>query len=149
MRFVTAVTISIFILLAPYISYSLCVSAERANFRSGPGTEYEKLWQGSRHTTLKKVGASVSGEWYAVSDVDDDVMWVHKSLVNNDYSCATVRKERINVRTGPGTRYGKKFPEPATKYDSFLVLKISGAWVKVKDANANVGWIHRSGLWIN
>ena len=56
---------------------------------------------------FSKVGVSLSGEWYAVKDVDGDVNWMHKDLLTGKYKCAVVKTEEVNIRTGPGTRYSK------------------------------------------
>ncbi len=122
---------------------ALCVKAEKANMRVGPGTDYPKGWMVQKYFPLKKVGVSLSGDWYAVEDIDGDVFWIHKSLVADGYRCAAVKSGRANVRTGPGTGYRKQFSEPAEKYDSFKVLGRKGSWIKVKDANNNSGWIHQ------
>ena len=136
-------------ILVPVNSYGLCVKVPTANIRSGPGKNYEKVWQVYLYMPLKKVGVSLSGDWYAVRDVDGDVNWIYKSLVTNEYTCAVVKSDKANVRTGPGTTYKKKFSEPATQYESFRIIKRQGAWVEVKDELNNVGWIHKSLLWIN
>jgi SH3-like domain-containing protein len=132
----------------PVYSYGLCVKVPIANLRSGPGTQYEKVWQVNQYMPFKKVGVSLSGDWYAVRDVDGDVNWIHKSLVTSRYRCAVVKSETVNVRTGPGMIYDKKFLEPMRRYDSFRVLRTKGAWVKVKDEWNNGGWINKNFLWI-
>jgi SH3-like domain-containing protein len=136
------------IVLMPVHASALCVKVSTANLRSGPGTEYDQMWQVYKYMPLKKVGTSVSGDWFAVEDVDGDVTWIHKSLVTRKYKCATVKSKIVNVRTGPGTKYKKKFSEPAQQYESFKVLQIKRPWVKVQDTWGNVGWIHKSYLWI-
>lgn len=138
-----------FVVMLPLHSSALCVQTTKANLRSGPGTGYEKVWQVYRYMPLKKVGASLSGDWYAVSDIDGDVTWIYKPLVTSRYQCAVVKSEIVNVRSGPGTNYSKNFSEPAKRYDSFLILKSKGSWRKVKDAWGNVGWIHKDYLWFN
>lgn len=137
-----------FILSAPVSSAALCVKATVANVRSGPGTRYEKIWQVDRFMPLEKIGLSLAGNWYAVRDVDGDVYWIHKSLLTGAYRCAVVKSEVVNVRTGPGTNYRKKFSEPAGMYDSFRVLEKRGVWIKVRDVFNNTGWIHRDYLWV-
>ncbi len=122
---------------------ALCVKAEKANIRVGPGTNYQKGWTVYKYFPLKKVGVSLSGDWYAVEDIDGDVFWAHKGLVTNGYRCAAVKCDRVNVRSGPGAKYRKRFSKPAEKYDCFKVLERKGAWMKVKDANNNSGWIHQ------
>jgi len=148
MLIITYIVVS-FLLIAPIYSHALCVKVSTANLRSGPGKQYEKMWQVHKYMPLKKVGVSPSGYWYAVRDVDGDVNWIHKSLVTNQYQCAVVKSEIVNVRTGPGTTYDKKYIEPALRYDSFRVLKTKGSWVKVKDEWNDIGWIHNNFLWIN
>jgi SH3-like domain-containing protein len=139
----------LFMLLIPVQVSALCVKVSTANLRSGPGTNYEKMWQVYKYMPLRKVGTSVAGDWFAVEDVDGDVTWIYQSLVTSKYKCATVKSRIVNVRTGPGTKYRKKFPEPAQQYESFKVLQIKRPWVKVQDTWGNVGWIHKSYLWIH
>lgn len=147
MRSITAV-FCLSLLFVPLYAHGLCVKASVANVRSGPGQHYEKIWQVDRFMPLEKVGVSLSGDWYAVRDVDGDVLWIHESLVTVEYRCAVVKSKVVNVRTGPGTRYRKRFSEPANKYDSFRVIRESGGWVEVRDAHNKPGWIHRDYLWI-
>jgi SH3-like domain-containing protein len=94
-------------------SDALCVSAQKANLRDGPGTNYEIAWKVYKYMPFSKVGISLSSEWYAVKDVDGDVNWIHKRLVTNRYRCAVVKTEEVNVRTGPDTNYSKSFFSPA------------------------------------
>ncbi len=136
------------IILIPIHASALCVKVSTANLRSGPGTGYDQMWQVYKYMPLKKVGTSVSGEWFAVEDVDGDVTWIHTSLVTRKYKCATVKSRIVNVRTGPGTKYRKEFSEPAQQYESFKVLQIKKPWVKIQDRWGNVGWIHKNYLWI-
>lgn len=142
--------VALYVILAVFILRSanaLCVKADRANIRTGPGKNFEKIWEVYRYMPFVKVGSSLSGEWYAVKDVDGDVNWIYKRLLTDKYRCAVVKKEEVNVRTGPGKKYSRSFLSPARKYYSFRVLKIKGAWAKVKD-DRGVGWIYRNFLWI-
>lgn len=138
----------IFSLLTAGYANALCVNAQKANLRSGPGTNYGIAWEIYKYMPVAKVGVSLSGEWYAVSDVDGDVNWIYKRLLTDKYKCAVVDMDEVNVRTGPGTNYSKSPLSPAKKYYSFKVLKRKGQWIKVKDEWGNTGWIHRNFLWI-
>lgn len=129
-------------------SNALCVSTQKANLRAGPGTNYRIVWEVYKYMPFKKIGVSLSGDWYGVKDVDGDVNWIHKSLLTSRYRCAVVKTEEVNVRTGPGTGYSKCFFSPAKRYYSYKVLKRKGMWVRVKDEQGNIGWIHRNYLWI-
>ena len=135
-------------LSVPLSLHALCVKTSIANMRSGPGTQYEKIWQVDRFMPFEKIGSSLTGDWFAVRDVDGDVFWIHKSLLTSAYRCAVVKSEVVNMRKGPGTNYGKVFSEPAQRYDSFKIIQRQGAWMKVRDTWNNVGWIHRDYLWV-
>jgi SH3-like domain-containing protein len=139
------IILSLFILRS---ANALCVSAQKANLRVGPGTNYEIVWEIYKYMPFLKVGVSLSGDWYAVSDIDGDVNWIHKKLVTNTYKCAVVKTEVVNVRTGPGTNYSKSSLNPAKKYYSYKIMKRKGMWVKVMDECCDIGWIHHSYLWV-
>lgn len=138
----------IFSLLSVGYANALCMNAQKANLRSGPGTNFGIAWEIYKYMPFVRVGVSLAGDWYAVRDVDGDVSWIHKSLVTNEYKCAVVDKDEVNVRTGPGTNYSKSPLSPVKKYYSFRVLKRQGSWVQVKDKWDNRGWIHQNFLWI-
>lgn len=137
-----------FVIFAAVRAYPLCVKAEKAVLRDGPGTNYAIRWEAYKYMPFVKVGTSVSGEWYAVKDIDGDVAWIHKKLLTSRYRCAVVKRDEVNVRTGPGTRYSKSSMSPAQKYYSFKIIKKGKSWVKVQDEWGNRGWIYRNYLWI-
>ena len=148
-KFVVLVIGVFFSLLQPGISAeALCVKAAQANVRSGPGTQYERVWEIYKYMPFEKVGVSLSGNWYAVKDVDGDVSWMHKKLLTSAFRCAVVRKAAAHIRTGPGKHYAQTAWSPAPQYYSFKVMKRKGAWVKVKDEWGQTGWIYRSLLWL-
>lgn len=144
---VAGLTIIMVTFVAGYAE-SLCVNAEQANVRTGPGTGYKIAWEVYRYMPFAKVGVSLSGSWYAVKDVDGDVSWIHKGLVTDRFDCAVVKKERVNMRTGPGAHHAASPAGPAEQYQSFKVLQRKGQWIKVKDDMGNAGWIYRAYLWI-
>lgn len=138
----------VFAIFAVNPAHAVCVSVSKANVRTGPGRWYEKLWDVYKYTPLQKVGVSLSGDWYAVKDVDGDMNWIKKGLVTNRYDCAVVKTDKVNVRTGPGTSRPLSSLSPAIHYDSFKVLQKRGEWVKVSDEKGDTGWIDKSYLWI-
>lgn len=129
-------------------AYAVCVSVPKANVRIGPGTWYEKMWDIYKYTPLQKIGVSLSGDWYAVRDVDGDIVWIDKKNVTDKYRCAVVKKDKVNVRKGPGTSKSLSSLSPAVHYDSFKIMEKRGEWVKVKDEKGDIGWIDKSYLWI-
>lgn len=144
---ISYVTCLILIFSVDYSS-ALCVKATKANIRSGPGTDYEAIWQVYRFMPFEKVGTSLSGDWYAVRDMDGDIGWIHKTLVTNKYRCGVVKSRIVNIRKGPGTRFSKVYPEPAQRYDSYRIIQKQGRWMKVKDEWNTIGWIRDDYLWI-
>lgn len=137
------------VLFSPINSHALCVSVSTANLRSGPGKDYQVIWEAYRHMPLQKVGVSLSGDWFAVKDVDGEVAWINKSLVSSRSRCAVVKTDTAKIRTGPGLSYAQKFHEPAVKYESFKVIKVKDNWVKLEDEQKKIGWIYRNLLWMN
>lgn len=53
----------------------------------------------------------------------------------------SIAGDDVNMRSGPGTKYkvmwelGKGFP--------LIVLKRSGQWIRVRDFEGTIGWVHR------
>ena len=139
-------TIFLIVLFIPLISHALCVNAPLANLRSGPGKKYKTVWQVYQYMPMEKI--SSLGNWYRVKDIDGYTEYVYKPLVTSRYRCAAVWSKTANIRTGPGIGYPEKFRENATEYDSFMVLKIKGSWVKVRSDYDQTGWISRGLLWI-
>ncbi len=127
-------------------AHALCVSAQDANLRKGPGTKYEKTWEVFKYMPFKKI--STKGNWYKVKDVDGDVHWVYKKLVTTIFKCAVVKVDKANVRSGPGVQHSKTALSPALKYDVFKVVQTKSSWVKLVDEFGDTGWILGKLLWV-
>nr|HID59063.1 hypothetical protein [Desulfobacterales bacterium] len=118
------------------------VSVDKANIRTGPGKEYEVIWQVGKYYPVKVI--KKSGEWYKIRDFEDDEGWIHSSLLKKIPS-VVVKRDEINVRKGPGKEFKILFR--AEKGVSFKLLKKKGMWVKVQHADGDVGWIYRPLVW--
>lgn len=125
---------------------ALCISERRANLRQGPGLNYDKLWEVFRYMPFRQLGRK--GEWLRVQDLDGDIYWVHRRLTTKSYKCAVIRKNKINLRRGPGTHFKKFKGIPGEKYYSMKVLKIKNNWVQVVDAWGDKAWVYRPLVWI-
>lgn len=125
---------------------ALCVKVKNANLRKGPGLNFQNLWQVFKYMPFKRIGKK--GQWLRVKDVDGDIFWIHKKLVTRAFKCAVVKKESINFRQGPGTKFPKTPWSPVEKYYSAKVIKIKGKWVKVMDSMGDVAWVYRPLVWI-
>ncbi|MFC1769912.1 SH3 domain-containing protein [Nitrospirota bacterium] len=145
-KLLTVILAVIFITISAGNASALCVKEAEANLRSGPGTQYEKLWEVFQYMPFKKI--SKKGQWYKIQDVAKDVYWIYAPLTTSSYKCAVVKDDKANIRKGPGTNHEQTSASPAMKYYSFKVLKIKGDWVQVKDEYGDTGWIFKPLLWI-
>jgi SH3-like domain-containing protein len=124
----------------------LAIGASVANIRSGPGTNYEVLWQVEQYTPLLILDKDKSGSWYYVKDYEGTIGWIHKDLlVKQDSVITKPRDERCNVRSGPGTNYDVIFK--AVKGVPFKVLERKGDWIHIRHVDGDTGWIHKILVW--
>jgi len=120
----------------------LAVGAAIANVRSGPGTQYDVLWQVEKYypfEVLKK-----ESKWYFFRDFEGDRGWLHESLVKKIKSVVTTCST-CNVRSGPGTKYAKVFG--VERGTPFKVLGKKGNWIQIEHAEGHRGWIYKSLVW--
>ncbi len=59
----------------------MAIVGNKGNVRSGPGTGYETIWQVEKYYPIDII--QVSGDWYQFKDFENDIGWIHKSLVKN------------------------------------------------------------------
>lgn len=94
--------IVLFVILCVAVLYAgeasakrLAVSVDKANMRSGPGTNHEILWSAGKYypvDTLEK-----SGSWYKISDFEGDEAWIHGSLLKK-IPAVIVKAPLVNVQ---------------------------------------------------
>ncbi len=125
---------------------ALCIKSENVNLRNGPGTKYEKLWEVFKYMPFELL--KTKGDWHQVRDLDGDKYWVHASLTTKKYKCAVIKKDKTNLRTGPGTKYPKVKWAPVDKYFSMKVLKTDSKWISIEDATGDKAWVYRPLAWI-
>lgn len=141
-RFILFVILCLMLCAGEAAAKRLAVSVDKANMRSGPGTNHEILWSAGKYypvDTLKK-----SGSWYKIRDFEGDEAWIHASLLKK-IPAVIVKAPLVNVRENPGTGFRILFQ--AEKGVSFKRVAKKGSWFKVKHADGEVGWIHKSLVW--
>jgi len=135
--------LAVFFTALPVVSAErLAVSAPFANIRSGPGTNYDTLWQVEKFHPLQIL--KTSGKWYYFRDFEGDEGWIHSSLVQKIPALITIQDE-CNFRSGPGASFPVLFT--VGKGIPFKVLEQKGNWFHVQHADGDKGWIHRSLVW--
>jgi SH3-like domain-containing protein len=133
----------IFVLFAGHASAErLAVKAAVANVRSGPGTQYDIIWKVERYHPLQVV--KKSDRWIQFRDFEDDIGWIHGSLVA-DIPAVITRSDRCNIRSGAGTKFSILLT--VERGIPFKVLKRQGKWLQVLHADGDQGWIHKSLVW--
>ena len=120
----------------------LAVISPVANIRSGPGTQYDVLWQAEKYYPILVI--EKSDPWYQFRDFEGDKGWVHQSLVGNIETVIT-KKDLCNIRSEPGT--GGKILFTVEKGIPFKVLERKENWLHIEHADGDTGWIHDSLVW--
>ena len=118
------------------------VTASIANMRSGPGTEYDVLWQVEQYHPVNIV--KKKGDWYKIKDFENDVAWIHKSLLGKVQGVITI-KEKCNIRSRATKKSNIVFT--VEKGVPFKVLAKEGSWLKIEHADGDVGWIFKTLVW--
>jgi len=139
--------IFIFVLL-PMASQAkgLCVNAEFANLRKGPGQQFAKSWVVYRYMPLEAL--EKKNGWYRVKDLENKDHWVREDLVTTSFKCAVIKADFANLRKGPGLNYPQKTPFRGERYLSFRLLAKRGDWSRVEDQEGDIVWIHNPLLWV-
>lgn len=123
------------------------IDGDNINMRSGPGTNYRVLWELSNGFPLKVM--KKKGGWYRVQDFEGTIGWVHKDVINTvPHMIVKVHKnsnKRINIRSGPGTKY--RIVAKAHYGVVFKTLQQKHGWAQVQHEKGVTGWIKRSLLW--
>jgi SH3-like domain-containing protein len=120
----------------------LTVAVPTANIRSGPGTNYDIIWQVYKYYPLRVL--EKTRQWYRFVDFEGDKGWIYRPLVRNIASVITI-KEKCNIRSGPGTNYNVVFK--TEKGVAFKVINRKGNWIHVRHADGDEGWIYKSLVW--
>jgi len=120
----------------------LSITAGIANMRSGPGTKYDVLWQVEQYHPV--IIVEKKGNWYKVKDFENDVAWLHKSLLGKIQGVITI-KDKCNVRSKSDTKSRVLFT--VEKGVPFKVLMRKGNWINIEHADGDVGWIYKTLVW--
>lgn len=120
----------------------LCVKGKVANIRSGPGTNYEVIWQAEQNYPIEVI--QTQGDWILFKDYENDKGWISKGLTASTQT-VIVKNPTVNVRSGASTNNPIVFK--AQKGTPFKVLKKEGQWYQIEHADGDKGWISSSVVW--
>lgn len=129
------------------VAETLAVKSQSLNLRSGPGEKYSVKCVYSQGFPLKVMKRK--GEWVQVSDFENEVGWVSKQLLTTTpHAIVAVyrgKKNKINIRSGPGTKYN--VVGQAYYGVVFTVLERKGLWRKIRHGSGLSGWVQQNLLW--
>jgi SH3-like domain-containing protein len=120
----------------------LAVAVDTANIRSGPGANYEQLWQVEKYHPLLIL--QKKGDWYEFKDFEGDRGWIQRDLVDTTET-VIVKVNQCHVRSGPGTQFDVVFT--VDKGVPFKVLQKKDRWYEVQHADGDHGWIFNALVW--
>jgi SH3-like domain-containing protein len=139
---ITALALTV-ILAPPLWAGRMALAVDKANVRSGPGTDaYKVLWEIEKYHPIDVV--QTQGDWIFFKDFEGDEGWIHKQLVDKTPTVIT-RKDMVNIRSGPGTDTDIRFK--AEKGVPLRVMERKGEWIRIQSAYGDKGWIHRNLVW--
>ena len=118
------------------------VKKDGVNIRSGPGTDYNVVWQVFESFPLKILKRD--GKWVSVVDYQGDKGWIYSPLVTSRKT-VIVNVETGNMRSGPSTN--DDIIAEVKKGVVFEAQEMSGDWIKVRYKDGLTGWMHNSLLW--
>ena len=138
---VLVVLLALFLAAGAAAAEFVSVRKDGVNLRSGPDTKYSVLFELPAGYPLKVLAKK--GQWLKVSDFENDQGWIYAPLVSRaQYVIVTVKEG--NVRSGPGTNYGKI----GSVVREVILKQIGrqGDWIKFEHPRLK-GWIHRKLVW--
>lgn len=120
----------------------MAVAADIANIRSGPGTDYEQIWQVEKYYPV--VVLQKKGDWYEFKDFEGDRGWIHRDLLDNA-TTVVIKANNCNLRSGPGTQFDIVLT--VDKGIPFKVLQKKDRWYQVEHADGDRGWVFNALVW--
>lgn len=134
----------VIVLIASTLAHAGMVSVARSkvNMREGPGRKYTVLWELAQGYPLQIIERK--GDWLKVKDFENDSGWVLGKLVNKKPH-VVVKKERINIRSGPGVTH--KIVGKAVYGQVMHTLTHGQGWVRVKNESGLAGWVRKDLVW--
>ena len=141
--------------LLRYQPIEAAVAADKANVRSGPGTDYDTLSELPSSTPLKLL-AQANG-WYQARLENRQIVWVAAELLQLPARAAESVPETRDVPAPPPARIGlvaqdalKLRDGPGTAYVGMTTLALGaqldllaryGDWFQVQSNESRVGWV--------
>lgn len=138
----TIILLGIFLSTGVAQAERMAVTSTVANIRSGPGTDYEVLWNVEKYYPI--VIIKKSDNWLLFRDFEGDQGWIHLSLLGKIPTVIT-SSDQCNIRSGPGT--DNKILFTVGRGIPFKIIQSKGNWLQIEHADGDKGWIHKTLVW--
>lgn len=134
-------------LLGPVFASMASIGKENVNVRSAPSLKAEVLFQ--IHFGYPVEVEKTEGAWVQIKDWDNRTGWVYQPLINKKVQTALVIPERVNIRRGPGLKYG--VVNQAESGEVYKIFEEKDGWVKIGYylENEVIGWVRNDMVWGN
>lgn len=120
----------------------ISIGSEKANWRTGPGTQYPVDWILGRGYPLEILGKR--GDWLHVRDFERDEGWIYRPLAS-DSPRSIVKVKIAYLRKRPTT--GSRILARLSYGEVVVPLEDKVGWVKVRRDSGLRGWVARRLLW--
>mgnify|MGYP006331338707 CR=1 FL=1 len=121
----------------------LTVTADNASIKTGPGKNHPTSMELFQGYPLKVV--SKEGEWYKVSDFEEDTGWVHQSQVKKGDTVIVISTKSVNMRAEPATT--SNVVADVERGVVLVKLNKKDQWTQVRHSSGTTGWIFNTLLW--
>ncbi len=121
----------------------LTVTTDNANIKTNPGKNHPTSMELFQGYPLKVV--SKEGEWYKVSDFEEDTGWIHQSVVKKCDTVIVSSDKSVNMRSEPSTNAAVI----ADVERGVVMTKLTAKekWTQVRHGSGTTGWIYSPLLW--
>lgn len=137
--------ISLIVGISAFAADPVCVTAERANLRAGPGADKRVTWQVGKFMPL--VVMSEQNGWFQVKDVDGEMHWISSNLVSGGGHCLVVSARVAILRRAAGAKSLASDIPFAEKYTTFRKIGREDEWIQVMDPYREKFWINEKLVW--
>jgi uncharacterized protein YgiM (DUF1202 family) len=135
----------ILMLAGPVFANMASVAKENVNVRSAPNLKADVVFQ--IHFGYPVEVEKTKGSWVQIKDWDNKTGWVYRPLINKKVQTALVIPERVNIRRGPGLKFG--VVNHGESGEVYKIFDEKGGWVKIGYylENEEIGWVRSDMVW--
>ena len=131
--------------LGPAWASMASIRKDNVNVRNAPSLQADILYK--IHFGFPVEVQQTKGSWVQIKDWDGNSGWVYQPLINKKVQTALVLPDSVNIRKGPGLKYG--VVSKAAGGEIYKIFGEKGSWVRIGYylENQPVGWVRNDLVW--